>query len=215
MKQLFETSIQQSEENRKLREQIVENDHHNYFKINEEQNRASDARFKYDGDRLALEQARLEYDRMKLENTELKELAESIRDEYIGLNSQEKIYQDEFVRIENKLNSQKKKFNELTEIYIEVKQKNDILNKEREKREEIYKKRLEDAIEKRDNLKNFIDDVKNQQKEADEAVEAAKNKIEDLIFDRDRLDSEIQHLIQMKERRNEQQIQFNLLLNNV
>lgn len=208
---LFENLMEQTEENKKLREKIVSNDHHNFIKINEEQNRASDARFKFDCDRLIYEKIKKEHDILELENQELKELSESIRDEFISLNTQQKLLEDEYTRINLKLNSQKSKFDKLTEKYIELKQKNDILNQEREKRERIYQKRLEDAIKKRDELQKYVDDIQNQQKQIDLQIESNTQIIEDMTYNYDRLNSEIKKLTQLSLRRKQQQEQYNIL----
>lgn len=210
---LFENLMQQTDENKKLREKIVSNDHHNFIKISEEQNRASDARFKFDCDRLIYEKIKKEHDVLELENQELKELFESIRDEFIGLNTQQKNLEDEYTRITMKLDGQKTKFDKLTEQYIELKQKNDILNQEREKRERIYKKRLEDAIKKRDELQKYVDDTQNEQKQIDLKIEENTQKIEDLNYNYNRLDSEIKKLTLISIRRKQQQEQFGLLSN--
>lgn len=211
--EIFENIMRQYDENKKLREKIVSNDHHNFIKINEEQNRASDARFKFDRDRLVYEKLKREHEVLEIENQELKELAESIRDEYISLNTQQKLFEDEFTRITLKLEGQKKKFDNLTEKYIELKQKNDILNQEREKREIVYKKRIEDALKKKDDLQKYIDDIQKQQKQIDLKIESNTQIIEDLNYNRDRLNSEINKLAQISSRRKEQQDQYDLILN--
>lgn len=210
--EIFENIMRQYDENKKLREKIVSNDHHNFIKINEEQNRASDARFKFDRDRLVYEKLKREHEVLEIENQELKELAESIRDEYISLNTQQKLFEDEFTRITLKLEGQKKKFDNLTEKYIELKQKNDILNQEREKREIVYKKRIEDALKKKDELQKYIDDIQKQQKQIDLKIESNTQIIEDLNYNRDRLNSEINKLVQISNRRKEQQDQYDLII---
>lgn len=211
--ELFENLMKQTDENKKLREKIVSNDHHNFIKISEEQNRASDARFKFDCDRIIYDKIKKEHDILELENQELKELFESIRDEYISLNTQQKLLEDEFTRLTLKINKQKTDFDKITEKYIELKQKNDILNQEREKRERVYKIRLENAIQKRNELQNFVDDIQNQQKQIDLKIEQKEQIIGDLNFNCERLDSEIKKLTQMSIRRKQQQEQFFLLTN--
>ena len=204
----FETLIAETSANRSLREKIVDTDHKVFFKISEAQKKASDARFKFDGDRLLGKGIQEELERLRQRSAQLEMILEAIRAEYIGLTISEKNLMDEQKRLQRKLDEQQQQFDEMTGPYVQLRKRHDQLLNERRKREKALLRRLEAATEKRDQKQAKVAEIRQQQDEYRKKIAELQATVDELTYKRDRVNSEVEHVIAVSKRRQEQRQLF-------
>lgn len=202
--QAFENFMNITSQNKSMIENIVSNDHHVNYKISDAQNKASDARFRFDGDRIAIRDLQEELSEIQKKLDELNLISEAISSECIGLNMKQKSLETEKQRMIIKMEDQVNEFNTLLEEYEELKQTNDILKSERAERERAMRQRLADAIETRDNLISTLENMEIQEKvEAKVVMELENNELEKKQK-LNRVTDELVHMCRLYQHRNEQ-----------
>ena len=209
----FNELISTTSSNRELREKIVDTDHKVFFKISEAQKKASDARFKFDSDRLLGKDIQEELERLRQKTAQLEMLLEAIRAEYIGLTISEKSVVDEQKRLQQKLDEQQQEFDEMTEPYVKLKAQYEHLLNERNKREKALLRRLDAVIEKRDKRKEAVSAIRKEQDEYRTKIAELEDVVADLTYKRDMVNSEVEHVISVANRRKEQCEIFTQMIN--
>ena len=213
IKGLFEEMISQSDENQKLREQIVSTDDYIYQKLSKQHNKASDVQFESIENETALSKLQNEFASVVNENTSLKEMTESINFEFLNLKNQEKDLQQEFQRIQSENQRQKEEYLAIRESYEEMKDETEVVNGHREKEKKKMEKKLSIVMGKRDECQQNVDNLIEEQEIIEKSIEDNLQIYEELTAKRNRLDSEIQHLTAALSKWKEQANDMNVLLN--